>query len=203
VVTPLGVSPLAEPAPETERPAPGYLLTVGETSPRKDYGTLLRAMSRLDRDARLVMAGPPAGDEERLRSLIATLGVTSRVTRLGAVSDSLLSGLYAGALGLCFPSVSEGFGLPVLEAMAAGVPVVARDIPVTREVAGDAALYVAGGGERAWAEAIEALLSDGRLRQSLAERGRARAAQFTWERTAAATLDAYRLALAATPGSAR
>ena len=72
------------------------------------------------------LAGPPAGDEKRLKSLAAALGVSRRITRLGAVTDASLAGLYKGALALCFPSIVEGFGLPVLEAMAAGLPVPER-----------------------------------------------------------------------------
>lgn len=201
VVAPLGVTALPEPTPPSidEEPAGIYLLTVGETSPRKRYDVLLRALSRLDQRVGLVMAGPPAGDEERLRSLAVALGVARRVRRLGAVTDATLAALYRGATALCFPSVAEGFGLPVLEAMAAGVPVVASDIPVTRELASDAALYVADHDERAWAEAIEGLVSDASLRERLVEAGRKRAAEFTWKRTAAATRDAYLLALGAAP----
>jgi glycosyltransferase involved in cell wall biosynthesis len=197
VVAPLGVSPLAAPAPAPERPPPGYLLTVGESSPRKGYAVVLHALAHLDGTHRLVMAGPPAGDEARLRQLIAGLGLRERVTRVGAVSDSMLAGLYAGALALCFPSVSEGFGLPLLEAMSAGVPVLASDIPSTREVVGEAAIYLDRWDERAWAEAIEGLARDPSLRSRLSAAGRRRAGAFTWERTAKATLEAYRLALAA------
>jgi glycosyltransferase involved in cell wall biosynthesis len=195
VVGPLGVTPQALPAPAKERPAAGYLLTVGETSARKRYDLLLRALACLDQDLRLVMAGPPAGDEQRLRSLIQTLGLTSNVTLLGAVSDSMLAGLYQDALALCFPSISEGFGLPLLEAMGAGATVIASDIPVCHEVAGDAAIYPNGDDERAWAEAIEGVVSDPGLRAGLVVSGHERVKAFTWDRTAAATLDAYRLAL--------
>ncbi len=202
VVAPLGVAPLPAPPQQQsgdEPPTQRYLLVVGETSPRKGYSVLLRSMARLDHDVGLVIAGPPAGDEQRLKSLAAALGISTRVTRLGAVSDASLAGLYEGAMALCFPSIAEGFGLPVLEAMAAGLPVLASDIPSTRELAANAALYVAGGDERAWADAIGSLASDARLRARLADAGRRRAAEFTWERTATTTLGAYRLALEAAP----
>jgi glycosyltransferase involved in cell wall biosynthesis len=199
VVAPLGLTPLPEPAAltERERPPGPFLLAVGETSPRKDYGVILRALPALDPDLGIVLAGPPAGDEMRLRSLIASLGLGTRVRRLGAVSDAVLAGLYRDAAALCFPSIAEGFGLPVLEAMAAGVPVISRDIPVIRELAGDAAVYVEGGDEEAWGEAVKRVLSDGELGQRLVTAGRRRAAEFTWARTATATLGAYRLALGA------
>jgi glycosyltransferase involved in cell wall biosynthesis len=201
VVAPLGLSSLPQAAAGrlTAERKRGYILTVGESSPRKRYDVVLRALTRVDRDLELVMAGPPAADEERLRSLVRALGLGRRVRRLGAVSDAALAGLYRDALALCFPSVAEGFGLPVLEAMAAGLPVVARDIPVARELAGDAAIYLAGDDERVWAEAIEALASDAELRERCSSAGRARAAEFTWDRTAAATLKAYRIAADGAP----
>jgi glycosyltransferase involved in cell wall biosynthesis len=198
VVAPLGVTPLPDPDSSSlaRLPEPGYLLTVGETSPRKGYPLLLEALSRVDGDVRLVIAGPPSGDEQRVRSLIAELGIDSRVHRVGPVTDAALAGLYRGATALCFPSVAEGFGLPVLEAMAAGVPVLARDIPAARELGGEAALLIPGDDPRAWANALERILSEAALRRSLADAGLRRAAHFTWDRTAAATLGAYRLALA-------
>jgi glycosyltransferase involved in cell wall biosynthesis len=174
-----------------------YVLTVGETSPRKGYGVLLHALARIGPGVQLVMAGPPAGDEQRLRSLADTLQIAPRISRLGAVTDAALAGLYSGALALCFPSVAEGFGLPVLEAMAAGVPVLATDIPAVRELVGAGGLYVQGDDADAWAQAIDTLAGDEDLRQRLSRTQQARAAAYTWERTATATLDAYQLALGA------
>jgi glycosyltransferase involved in cell wall biosynthesis len=196
VVAPLGLTPLPEAAaPHDGQRAGRFLLSVGETSARKDYAVILRALTGLDPGLGMVLAGPPAGDEQRLRSLIAARGLGSRVTRMGAVSDAVLAGLYRDAAVLCFPSVAEGFGLPVLEAMAAGLPVISRDIPVIRELAGEAAVYVSGADEAGWRDAIERVLSDGELRTELVAAGRLRAAEYTWARTAAATVAAYRLAL--------
>jgi glycosyltransferase involved in cell wall biosynthesis len=196
VVAPLGLTPLPDPTPPVAtRPDGEYLLTVGETSPRKRYQVVLEALSRLGSGPRLVMVGPPAGDEEHLRVLIAELGLTERVTRLGAVSDAELSWLYRHATALCFPSISEGFGLPVLEALAAGLPVIASDISATRELAAGLAIYPGSEDADDWAEAIEMLAADPGLRERIAREGVERAAEFTWERTAAATLGAYRLAL--------
>jgi glycosyltransferase involved in cell wall biosynthesis len=196
VVAPLGVVALPDPGPVSGLPA-RYILTVGETSPRKGYGVIIQALARVGSTVELVMGGPPAGDEERLRALAAELHVTAHVTRLGAVTDAMLAGLYSNALALCFPSVAEGFGLPVLEAMAAGVPVLATDIAPVRELAADAALYLPGDDADAWAEAIEAVAGDPSLRDRMSTKGRERAAVHTWERTAEATLDAYGLALGA------
>jgi glycosyltransferase involved in cell wall biosynthesis len=197
VVAPLGLTPLPDPAPPAPTPPDGeYLLTVGETSPRKRYHVLLQAVSRLRDGPRVVMVGPPAGDEERLRALIVELGLTERVTRLGAVNDAELSWLYRHATALCFPSISEGFGLPVLEALAAGVPVIASDIAATRELASSIAVYPGSDDADDWAQAIETVASDTALRERIGRDGSQRAALFTWERTAAATLGAYRMALA-------
>ncbi len=197
VVSPLGLTPLAEPAQATD-PARSarYLLTVGETAARKGYGVLIEALSRVGPELELVMVGPPGGDEDRLARLVAQLGLGARVRRLGAVSDGELAGLYRGALALCFPSITEGFGLPVLEAMAAGTSVLASDIPAARELAGPVAAYVEERSPDAWAQAIEALLAGTGPRAEQLDAGRARAAQYTWERTARSTSQAYRLALA-------
>ena len=196
VVARLGATPLPEPSASRVGPAAGYLLTVGETSPRKGYPVLLEALARARARIDLVIVGPAAGDEERVRSTTAQLGLSGRVHRLGAVTDAELAALYRDAVALCFPSVAEGFGLPVLEAMAAGLPVVASDIPAARELTGDAALLNPGDDPGHWTEAIERIVSDEALRTRLATAGLERAAEFTWGRTAAATLEAYRLALA-------
>lgn len=198
IVSPLGFTPLPAPIhPHASAEGCRYVLTVGETSPRKRYSVVLEALAHVDDAVRLVMAGPRAGDEQRLAQLASSLGLSRRLSRLGAVSDGELAALYAGAAALCFPSVTEGFGLPVLEAMAAGTPVIASDIPATRELAGDAALYCDAADARGWAEAIATLASDDAGREKLAKAGRERAARFTWERTATATLEAYQVALAA------
>lgn len=198
VVTPLGVTalPQAEQGAVQDTPARPYVLLVGETSPRKRHSVVVRAFAALKGDLDLVIVGPPGGEERLLQSLIAELGISARVRRLAWVGEAELSALYKAALLLCFPSVSEGFGLPVLEAMAAGLPVLASDIPTTRELAGNAAVYIDGEGAPVWTEAIETIASDEGLRARLAAAAASRAAQFTWERTAEATLEAYRLALA-------
>jgi glycosyltransferase involved in cell wall biosynthesis len=186
-VTPLGVTRM--PAPQPPGLEPPYLLVVGELAARKGLPGLVRAFRDADlpQALRLVLAGPPGHRaDEVLRHL------DDRVIALGAVSDAQLAGLYAGATALCFPSLAEGFGLPVLEAMAAGLPVVASDIDVVREVAGDAARLVAAGDVTAWRSALEQLWDDPDGRAERAAAGRARAGEFTWDRTAALTVDAYR-----------
>jgi glycosyltransferase involved in cell wall biosynthesis len=198
VVAPLGVKPLSERAEQDPPPTQGrpYVLTVGESSPRKGYPVLLEALARVE-NLDLVMAGPPAGDEPRVRSLIDRLQLRERVRRLGAVSDTELASLYRGARALCFPSVAEGFGLPVLEAMQAGLPVLASDIAPTRELAGSAAVFLPCDDADAWSQALRDALGDREAREAMVRIGRDRAASYTWGRTADATLRAYRIAAGA------
>lgn len=196
VVAPLGLTPLplASESLAIELPR-RYLLCVGETAPRKRLELPVRALARLhESDLGLVLVGPPAGDEARLRGLISELGLSERVVRAKHVDDQVLARLYQDAAALCFPSVAEGFGLPVLEALSVGLPVLSSDIPTSREVAGDAAIYLPAD-PTVWAEAFEAITSDKEQRRELGALGRRRAAAFTWQRTAGATIDAYRLAL--------
>jgi glycosyltransferase involved in cell wall biosynthesis len=194
VVTPLGVTPRRDTG--LTPPAGRYVLAVGALVPRKGLDTLVRAMAAVPPDVRLVLAGPAGGAEPELRALAAAPDRAGRVEFLGAVDDATLAALYRGASLLCFPSVSEGFGLPVVEAMAAGVPVVASDIDAVREVGGDAVVRVPVGDVEAFAAALSALLDDDDRRGTLAAAGRERAGLFTWEATAAKTIEAYERAAA-------
>ena len=170
-----------------ERP---FVLWVGSLEPRKGVDTLLEAMAALPPGrADTVLAGfegwlaaRPASAERLGESL----------HELGRVSEAVLWGLYAGATIFAFPSRHEGFGLPVIEAMSQGTPVVAADIPAIREVAGDAAVLVPPDRPDQWAEAIAALLADERERDRLAAAGRARARIFDLRSTCAATRAVYR-----------
>ncbi len=159
-----------------ERP---YVLAVGTASARKNLHVLGEAAARLERaGAELVVAGSQRG---YLRGAEAVPG-----RRLGYVDDALLPGLYAGARALAMPSVHEGFGLPALEAMASGTPVVAADRGALPETCGDAALLVEPE-PRAFADALERVTSDDALRERLRSAGVERAAGFSWERTARRT----------------
>jgi glycosyltransferase involved in cell wall biosynthesis len=142
----------------------------------------------------LVLPGYPTPHEAQLREHAAGLGVTEDVCFLGWVSAPELEGLYAAASAVVLPTLAEGFGLPVLEAMARGVPVACSDIPVLREVAGEDALFFNPRSETAIAQAITRLLGDGGLAERLRATGPVRAARFSWRRTAEHTLDAYRRA---------
>jgi len=117
---------------------------------------------------------------------------TSGVIALGPVDDAALKALYGAAAGLVFPSLYEGFGLPPLEAMALGAPVVCADAASLPEVVGEAALLFPAGDAGALTDALARLLDHPALRQSLSRAGRERAARFSWERTAQATVAVYR-----------
>ncbi len=161
-----------------------YVLFVGTSEQRKGIVTLVRAMEqvqRTDPHLRLVIAGA-RGDGIHGNEAIA-------MTELGHIDDGTLAALYRGAAAFAFPSRYEGFGLPVLEAMAHGTPVITTNVTAIPEVAGDAALYVAPDDEVALAAAIARVCGDPALAESLRARGRARAASMTWTRSARSTLD--------------
>ncbi|OJF12226.1 glycosyltransferase family 4 protein [Couchioplanes caeruleus] len=169
---------------------PGYVLHVGAQRPHKNAAVLVEAIARVP-DARLVLVG--SADErfaDEVGPAIDRYGVAGRVTRLPFVPEELLGTLYARARLLAYPSLVEGFGLPVLEAMVARTPVIASDVPVLREVGGSAALYVAPRCAEAWAAAITRLLADDDLRDGLVAAGAAHASHFTWDAAAARLVSA-------------
>jgi glycosyltransferase involved in cell wall biosynthesis len=177
-----------------------FVLWVGTLEPRKHLPVLLEAF-RAVIDAglphRLVVVGPPGwrGGPEAAAAPAAALG--DRVVLTGPLPADGVAALYRGASLFAFPSLHEGFGLPVLEAMAQETAVLCSDLPVLREVGGDAARYVPPGDVGAWREALTTLLRDDTERARLASAGRARAGAFTWERCVAATRAVYREAIAA------
>lgn len=182
--------------PEVGRVVGGpYLLAVGEQAPRKGLLTLLEAFEAAGLGGvRLVHTGPPSSHTRELECCVERLGLSHRVSFLGFVARPRLAALYRDALALCYPSRAEGFGLPVLEALRLGLPVVASDIPPVREVAGESALLVDPTDTSTWALALHRVVTDDALRAKLAAAGPARASLFSWDRCARETIAAYRLA---------
>ena len=163
-----------------------YVLSVGTVQPRKNYARLIRAFSQLPGDVELLIGG---GRGWLYQEVLAEAARRERVRMLGFVADADLPALYRGAALFAFPSFYEGFGLPVLEAMACGVPVVCSNVSSLPEVAGDAALLVDPHDEAALAEALRRGLTDEDLRGRMVAQGLERAAEFTWERAARQLLD--------------
>jgi glycosyltransferase involved in cell wall biosynthesis len=183
IVTPNGVDPLFF----DDGPAAGdlgrYFLFVGNDKPHKNLSTLINAFQRLsDKTVRLVLVGAPF---ERYRALPG-------VVTTGYVAMSRLAEIYRGAIAVVVPSLEEGFGLPVVEAMACGTPVVASEIPSLVEVAGGAALHADPRSSNSFGLAMERLLRDQALRHDLSARGRVHAARYTWQKCAEATREVYR-----------
>ncbi len=203
-VVPNGVD-LARPTPEQvdeTRRAFGlhdhpYVFWAGTFQPRKNVRVLLDAFARLDPAViphRLVLAGPPGWKPDDEDGEVArSLG--DRVRLLGPLERAHLFAIFAGADLFAFPSRHEGFGIPVLEAMAQGTAVVCADIPALREVAGDAAHFVTPDDLDGWVDALRALLSDDRARVDLVTRGAERVRRYSWDRCTAETVAVYAEAL--------
>ena len=174
------------------------MVSVSAKLRHKNLVRLLEALATIPEDRRpvLVLPGYHTEHETELRTRARALGIDGDVRLLGWVSAAELEGLYAVAAGVVIPTLAEGFGLPVLEAMIRGVPVACSDIPVLREVAGDSAVFFDPHSERAVADAITQLLTDHELTARLRAEGPARAGRFSWEQTASQTLASYRRALA-------
>ncbi|HEY1775115.1 MAG TPA: glycosyltransferase family 1 protein [Solirubrobacteraceae bacterium] len=172
------------------------VLCVAAKRSHKNLHGLIRGFAQLPTPRpRLVLPGSPNEYETELREVAAELGVADAVSFLGWISGEDLEDLFAIARCFVLPTFQEGFGLPVLEAMARGVPVACSDIPVLREVASGAALMFDPHDPASIAGAIARLSSEEELRDELIALGRERVREFTWERTAKATLDSYRRAL--------
>jgi glycosyltransferase involved in cell wall biosynthesis len=201
-VTPLGTDlrPASEQAVAALRRRLGldgpYLLGLGTLEPRKDLPTLVRAFTALAGELphRLVLAGLAGWGAGEVAAAVAASGVADRILLAGYVPEADKAALFTGADLFAYPSRYEGFGLPVLEAMACGTPVVTTTGGSLPEVAGDAALLVTPGDADALAASIDKLAGDAGERVGLVQRGMVRAAGFTWNRCAALTAGAYRRA---------
>jgi glycosyltransferase involved in cell wall biosynthesis len=190
------VVPWGPPEPATPLgPAPEgpYVLYAGAIEPHKNAALAVEAIARTRPGIRLVMTGTwSARRLERLRTAAERAGAGGRVDWMGLVSPERLAAVRAAALAALVPSRKEGFGLPVLEAMAAGVPVLASDTPALREVGGDAPIFLPANDPSAWTEAIATLASDPAMREAHAKAGLRRAGTFSWRRTAEAVAAAHR-----------
>jgi glycosyltransferase involved in cell wall biosynthesis len=173
-----------------------YILFVGRLEPRKNLLRLVEAYARLRRGGQvahaLVIAGMEYYRHEQLYRRVAELDVAGDVFFTGGVPDDDLPALYSGAALFVYPTLAEGFGLPPLEAMACGTPVVTSNCSALPEVCGDAALLVDPTRTEEIAAAIAAVLGDGARRATMRERGLARARQFSWAAAAAKTLEVFR-----------
>ncbi len=183
-----GVTPADVAAARTRYQLPRqFILTVGAHRPHKNHGTLVRALARLPAAVSLVIVGYfDRNFPDPLPGLIARLGLQSRVRLLPEVDDGLLPAVYRAASVFAFPSLAEGYGLPVLEAMACGTPVVASDIPALAEVSGSAALLIPPDDLAGWAGALGRVLADPVTAARLSAAGPRVAAGAGWERGAAA-----------------
>ncbi len=203
-----GVSPRFRPdvpAEERERvarrhglPSP-YLLFLGGEKPHKNLQGVVRAFAEARRRAELphalALAGPPPRNPARLEALISALDLSGRVFRPGLVAEEDLPGLVAGADVLLYPTLYEGFGLPVVEAMACGTPVLTSATSALQEIAGGYAYLVDPMDIDAIARGIVALATDEKTRTDFRELGKKRALDFSWDKAAEKTLEVYRAAL--------
>ena len=188
VVTPNGVDPVFRPNGSTPK-RPPYALFVGGIQPRKDPLAAIEALALVDGELNLVVVGAEKRGGEEVRRTVRRLGLEQRVHFAGHVEHDELAALYRGAACLVFPSRYEGFGLPVLEAMASGTPVVAAAAGAVPEVAGDAAILVEPGDTQAIADGVQRAIAE---RDSFVAAGLERASLFSWAETARRTLAVYR-----------
>jgi glycosyltransferase involved in cell wall biosynthesis len=214
---PLGLTPYfankADPVAVVNDDTPGftfgapYCLVVGRKERKKNLRTVLRAAnasSACKEDGlRVIFVGKDGGEEAALVKLAAELGMSERVHLLPHADDATVASLCRRASFLVSASWEEGFGLPPLEAMAVGTPVLLSDLPVHREIAGGAALFVPPGDVPAWAAAMDTVFSCTQLRAELVRRGHERARNFTWERHADQLREVYRDAVEGFSGCAK
>ncbi len=170
-----------------------YILFVGTLEPRKNVEALVEAFAGVGRPGlKLLLVGKEGWGAERIRTKVRDMGLDERVGFLGYVPEEDLPCLYRGAEAFVYPSFYEGFGLPVLEALAAGAPVIASKTASLPEVAGDAALYVSPDDVGEILEAINILSGNPEVREELRDKGARRAREFTWDRCAQDVLGVYR-----------
>ena len=172
-----------------------FILSVGTVQPRKNYQRLIQALAQVKGEIKLVIAGGKGWSYENILAEVDKQGLQGRVHFPGFVAEADLPALYSAATIFVYPSLYEGFGLPILEAMACGLPVIASDQSSLPEVVGKAGLLIKPGEVEAIATAINRLLGDEALRQALSSAGLARAAEFTWDKMAAQLVELYQQVL--------
>jgi glycosyltransferase involved in cell wall biosynthesis len=190
VVVRHGIRPLAYPR-RAGQPREKVVLHVGAIQTRKNVTRLVEAFEALDREWRLVLVGSFGYGADRIRARIESSPARERISVLGYVEPDDLAAWYARAAIFAFPSLDEGFGMPVLEAMAGGAPVLTSNRSALPEVAGDAAILVDPENTQALIAALRGLAGDEALRQDLAARGLARSRLFTWEKAVRQTWEVY------------
>jgi glycosyltransferase involved in cell wall biosynthesis len=171
------------------------ILAIGNRRPHKNFEGLVRALAEVDESVRPTIVITGSRGDDPLLPIVTELHLEKWVDLRSWVTDADLSELYATASALVMPSFAEGFGLPILEAMGVGLPVLVSDLPVLREVAGNAAVYFDPADTASIARAITRIVTDADLRARLEDAGRQQARQFSWEKTARETLEGFRIAL--------
>ncbi len=170
-----------------------YLLFAGSLEPRKNIDLLIEALQAAGADIPLVLVGWNGWGNKDWLEKIKSNGLKSRIHIIGHVSDNDLVAIYNGAIALVYPSLYEGFGLPIVEAMACGCPVICSNAASMPEVAGDAAILIDPGRSDELAAAIETIVYDSEVGNTLVERGFKQAGSFSWEQTARETLKLFKI----------
>jgi alpha-1,3-rhamnosyl/mannosyltransferase len=168
-----------------------YILFVGTLEPRKNIAVLIKALARMKNKIPLILAGWQGWGDKQWLNEIKKLGLDKRIYIANYVDEETLACLYSGAHAFVYPSVYEGFGLPVLEAMACGCPVVCSNVSSLPEVAGDAALYITPHDHDELAHTLDMVIGDDSIKEVLIERGLLRAQQFSWQKTAQQTVNLF------------
>jgi glycosyltransferase involved in cell wall biosynthesis len=181
--------------PTIERETNNLIVASGQRRPHKNWDRLIRALARVEEDVRphLVITG--ARGEDPLAPVVAETGMADWVELRGWVGDVELADLRSRARAMAFPTLAEGFGLPILEAMAEGLPVIASDLPVLREVGGDAALWFDPLDLDSMADALRTVATRPEMLPAMAAAGIDQARQFSWDRVARETLEVFWTAL--------
>ena len=161
------------------------------TYPHKNHQMLIEAYQPLSKEAQLILTGAPWRHDASVRDTVIRAGLSGRVRHLGHVTRGELGGLYRAATALVYPSLFEGFGGPVIEAMSVGCPVISSNATALPEVVADAGVLLLPEDTKAWTDAMQRMLVDHLLRKELSDKGLQRAGEFSWKTSAKRLLDAY------------